>query len=390
MQDPILEIFGDFGAESTRRDKFQDHYAAEWCIKMLSDDTITEIVCEYGEDLVIARGTEYELHQVKTRQEGVGNWTITDLIPVVGKTFAMIPYLGNVTRCCFVSNEGANPDLHKLKKVLNQNPAQWDTDEQAYFDTFMDKHEGKLLEHMRQVNPKGCYESCHVESGMSVLQISTEYGHLEHIEAMNRVLLREQLEKQLRSDGITYTEKELRDVYESLLGMVVRATLGKTRIEKTIRRENVLRCVEQPIRHRTLYRLPSRDEVAALEGKTVTEGKLTDGGFTSPFVEQAREDLVNMMNTARKWNFGAADKILDDVRFRVKHIVVDSFDRICSSHPGEKNIGRCILDDATPPLARLAEYYSQSGFPVDEVFLRGMVWDLTKACDLYWSPYPVR
>jgi hypothetical protein len=51
MIDSIIEKFGYYGTESSRRDEFQKHYAAYWCIEMLFDESITEVICEYGEEI---------------------------------------------------------------------------------------------------------------------------------------------------------------------------------------------------------------------------------------------------------------------------------------------------------------------------------------------------
>jgi hypothetical protein len=390
MHDLILNKFGDHGAESSRRDIFQNHFAAKWCIEMLFDESISEVICEYGEDLVLKKNGDYELYQVKTKQESVSDWKLEDLIPIIAKTFAMAPYFGNVSRYCFVSNEGATGNLYDLKTIINQRLDTWNEKEQGFFDQFCQNNCHKILKEMQRVDPENKDTVASLKLKLPLLEIMTDFHHMEFIHDTNIRRLREAIEQNhISSSLITYTNDEIIAVYESIMGLVGKATIGRTRTEKTIVKEQVIKCLGQPLKRRACYRFPTQEEINQAPGRTRLERKLYLGGFTSMFTDDARELMVTVKNQARKWDFGQATELLEDVRVRVKHICVDNYDKVCLSYPDKEAVGRVIWDELKKDLPSLMAYYeAQNLLFIDDLFLKGIVWELTSECKLYWSQHP--
>jgi hypothetical protein len=75
-----LSFEDDSGSETLARFDFQMHLAALECVRMLADDTVLHIVCEWAEDYVIARTTGLELVSVKHREPSQGAWTLAAIL----------------------------------------------------------------------------------------------------------------------------------------------------------------------------------------------------------------------------------------------------------------------------------------------------------------------
>lgn len=385
MEDKIIAKFGDHGADSSRRDRFQEHFAAYYCVQMLFDGSILEVICEYGEDVVVNRNQGYELHQVKTKQESVSEWNLADLYPIIAKTFAMVPYFDKVKKCCFVSNKGSSGVLYELKKVINQSQSDWNEQEREFFETFCTNHAARILSEMKNVDSENNETVLDVRQRLLTLEINTDFHHMNHVEDSNIRTLRKFLDNDTYSLN-NYSDKDIGDIYDNLIGIVGKATIGRTRVEKTITRNQVLECIVQPRGSRLLYKLPSKEEIENAQGRTLLEKKLFLGGFTDLFVEDARELMVVVKSRSRNWEFGQAAEILDDIVFRVKHLCVDSYDKVCQENPKKEQIGREIFEDIKIEFPRLLDYYHNSNLAfIDQLFLEGIAWALTSECKLYWS-----
>jgi hypothetical protein len=390
MDDLILRIFGDHGAESSRRDLFQDHYAAQWCIEMLTDPTITEIICEYGEDLVINRSESYELRQVKTRQESREDWDLKEVLPIIAKTLAMVPYFSDVGACAFVSNDGAKGELYNLKALLNRNSTMWSLEDAEKFESFCTNHCPAILKRIKEVDPASCETSDGVREKLRLVKVETDLHHMEHIQDTNIRRLRLFIETKSEVPSVVVmTDGTLAEMYQSIMNTVGRATTGRTREEKTIRREQVLACIKDPQRQASLYRAPTLDEIEQAPGQTILEKKANLGGFSEGFIRNARDARVTCMVKAREWDFALGSSIIEDAEVRVRDLWADCYDESSANAPGEAQLGRDIWKKIRSELPKLVEHYANQNLPfVDEFFLKGTLWNLTSECKAYWSQKP--
>jgi hypothetical protein len=387
MTDVILDKFGDHGAESSRRDEFQKHYAAFWCLEMLEREDITEVICEYGEDIVVTSNNSYELHQVKTRQESMSDWQLEDLMHVFAKSFAIAYYFGNVSKCCFISNEGSKGVLFDLKLVLSKAPSEWNEDEKNWFNQFCRNHSERILKLIGTIDPDTHYSIEDIERLLLLLDVKTDFHHMEYIQDSNMRRLRRFIENTNNNgNNVVLTDDEIIEVYERLMGLIGKATIGKSREEKTLTKQLILENIKVAIINRkTQYRFPTAEEIASAPGDTKLEQKLQLGGFTPEFILNAREVMVEILHKARTWEFGLSESVFEDVRFRMKYYCTDAFDKICQSYPTKEKIGRSILDELKKEFPNLIEYYKDSSFPIDDLFLLGTAWILTSECKAYWS-----
>src|SRR5438270_415094 len=84
IKELFLREFGDQGAETLERYFAQIEYTAYWCIRMLYDhEGIDAIIPEGYEDVVVVRRGVFELHQIKTRQQSVGPWSMSEVLAVL-------------------------------------------------------------------------------------------------------------------------------------------------------------------------------------------------------------------------------------------------------------------------------------------------------------------
>ncbi len=388
MRDEILEKFGDHGADSSRRDRFQEHYAAYLCIKMLNDPSISKVICEYGEDVVIEKNGTFRLYQVKTKQESVNDWQLKDLIPIFSKTFAMAPYFGNVSKCCFVSNEGATGMLFQLKTILQQPQIQWNDSETKFFEDFCKNHSRTIIGEIKNVDPSSKITIDDIRNFLLKLEIDTDFHHMNYLEDSNVRSLRKYVESAHEQNPFVLLDSELEEAYDRLLGVIGKATIGRSKEEKTIFRNQVLDCLKYPRLRKLLYSFPTAEEIEQAPGQTRLEKKLGLGGFTPLFINNAREEMVSVMNQTRRWDFGHAAEILEDIRFRVRHLCIDHYDKVCKTHPGQEELGREILEEIKKDLPRLIDYYCRTDLPfIDEIFLEGIAMQLTSECKFYWSQH---
>jgi hypothetical protein len=290
-----------------------------------------------------------------------------------------------VNRCCFVSNEGASGILYDLKTTLNQSQDDWSEKETHIFQGFCQHHGRKILDEIKRVDPESNASIDDVKRWLLRYEILTDFHHMEYLEDTNLRNLRKYLEIDQQSP-VTYTDSESLEIYDSLINLVGKATIGRTRDEKTITREQVIDCIKQPKRRQLLYRFPTKDAIEHAPGRTRLEKKLNLGGFTQPFVEKSREEMVSVMIKAREWNFGQATEVLEDIRFRVRHFCVDCYDKACDSNSEQETLGRIIYEELKKELPRLVDHYHGVNFPfIDEIFLLGIAMVLTSECKVYWS-----
>jgi hypothetical protein len=79
---------------------------------------------------------------------------------------------------------------------------------------------------------------------------------------------------------------------------------------------------------------------------------------------------------------------LKDIRFRVRHLCVDNYDKVCKKYPSHETMGRLILEEIKKELPMLVKYYKSTGLPfIDELFLTGIAWKITSECKMYWSQH---
>ena len=134
------------GSRAQSRFLYQHHYTAFWCIQMLKNDQIEYLLCEHHEDLIVRWvDGHYTFIQVKTREEGQGEWTLADItaedMPALQKLFAQKQLFGNGSehKYIFASNMGVRhlsgkPSLKRWKALNRQKTDTWGAQEKQEFE----------------------------------------------------------------------------------------------------------------------------------------------------------------------------------------------------------------------------------------------------------------
>jgi len=94
LSQSVIKLYGDDGAEMFRHYFPQLEYTAYWCIEMLNEKSdILSVIPETLDDVLIEKKHLCELHQVKTRNESQGPWTISEVLKVLCKSYSKVTAL---------------------------------------------------------------------------------------------------------------------------------------------------------------------------------------------------------------------------------------------------------------------------------------------------------
>jgi hypothetical protein len=298
---PLLEVvlqqFGDEGAETFQRYFAQFEYTAFWCIRMLRPaERIRAVMPESIEDVVIDREHQYELHQVKTRDEGSGPWTLADVLPILCQQYHRRRAFPGPCEFHFVSNGPADNQsrrrpytvtLFTLKRILEdrcRGIALRPTDEAA-----LAKFQADLLpiftKHMRAAHGETLSDDDVLELILKTT-IDTASERLRYPVAVgghspdNLDELSWALE-----DGGNLSHYQVLTIYQRLLLLILRKVLDKSVDRRRIDSEDVLGC--------RWTQIPDTRDAHLIEnapGSSPLEKKMFLGGFSPAEIKQARRN----------------------------------------------------------------------------------------------------
>jgi Cap4-like dsDNA endonuclease family protein len=284
IKQQVLREFGDDGADTLRRYFAQLEYTAYWCIRMLrSGEAIEAITPEGVEDLVIKREGITELHQVKTRGEGRGMWTISDVLPILCQQYHRRKAFPSPCRFYFVSDQRADNErrnknsfgsLFRLKFLLaveHDGQSLKDEEQQELCELesiliskIQEQCWEKHKEEVDMVTAKSLLHSTWIETDCPALRDTENQNLIELGEALSDVF-----------PGLpSPSHNHIKEMYCRLLALVARRIIiGTTLEERRITRADVLNC---RVSSRSTEGQPDLDKVP---GDTVLDKKLYLGGF---------------------------------------------------------------------------------------------------------------
>ncbi|NVM57892.1 MAG: DUF4297 domain-containing protein [Desulfobacterales bacterium] len=236
----------DSGTLAQSRFFYQHQYTAFWCIQMLVKDEIEHIICEHHDDLLIRwRDGHYDFIQVKTRDEGLGEWTLADLLrrtnrhSIIEKLYEKKRKFGDSAPHCyaFVSNMGASGrsnDLKALKELVEQSYDNWGDDEKEQFEIIFKRFKRKVTHD----------DSVDLRDFCLSLRIWTWQPNFDSIRPSNI----DQLQKALKSmQGVDFPYQDLEKIYDAILQVVHRANIAQSIEDKIIRPEHIKAAIEAPV-----------------------------------------------------------------------------------------------------------------------------------------------
>jgi hypothetical protein len=374
----------DSGTLAQSRFFYQHQYTAYWCLQMLICPGIKSIMCEHHDDLVICwHDGHYEFVQVKTRDEGQGEWTLASLFQrgdsensIIEKLYQKknrFEHAGAVPhRFVFVSNMGASGqknDLKELRKLLEKgSPENWTQDEADRFGAIF----RKFAQSVRHDDIEDLRRFC------LSLEIRTWQPNLNTIRPYNI----EELQRILKTvQNVDYPYPHLEAIYEAILRTVRDANLGKNASEKTILPAALKGAIEIPAGMASLLeRVETADEDK--DGNTVLQRKARAARFDPDLIMLLMDLRASTRYLYRKY------KHLDWQRKRLDSLSLE-VQRLCVQV--KLKVDRDALDGPTQwfmlqdGLQALADTESQKSPPLDIKYVIGEVGDLAAKCKIRWA-----
>ncbi|GHO65729.1 hypothetical protein KSC_046210 [Ktedonobacter sp. SOSP1-52] len=391
----ILREAGDHGADTLGRYYAQMVYTAYWCIRMLrKDEEIEAVIPEGTEDLVILRRGVSELHQVKTRQESVGAWTCSEVLPILCKQY----YRRNVfpnQQFHFVSNSIADTraqrnyiPLYRLKFLLEIKHSKqvFKPEEQEELEKF----EKILVPYIQSFIKEKHDDDIDVATATSWIYntwIDTECSML--YTQGNEVALESALTTELSValeelfPGLPqYSLRQLNLMYEKLLLLVLKKIVATSELEERyIYLDDVLKCRSVEFEG-TVDGYP---DLSSLPGKTILDKKALLGGFHPTEIPRFHRQKVLAEGFKRKYQILGVEDNLENLASTLLELHAECRDQICrldgnSSRPGPKILS--LYKSLLPDLVSQAV----DKFPeIDALVCLGLLWSETDNCFAWWS-----
>jgi len=370
----------DSGALAQFRFFYQHQYTAFWCIQMLVNDQIEYIICEHHDDLLVRwKDGHYDFVQVKTREEGLGEWTLAQLLQRTNK-HSIIEKLyekkcrfedSGPHRYVFVSNMGASGqrnDLRALKRLNERGCENWNDGERNQFEIIFERFEQRIAHGDRDRLQEFCLS----------LDIRTWQPNFDSIRPYNVA----ELQKALKIvHGMDFSYPDLERIYDAVLQTVHRANVAQSIEGKIIRPEHIGAAVEAPAGSTSFL---ERIEIAAEESEEVTslESKAQAARF-DPDVITLLMDLRASANAFyRKYSH------FDFTRKRLQHLSLE-VQRLCvqvkleAQQKMSDGIEQWLLLEQH--LQALAIEEQAKPPPIDVNYLIGVVGDLAGKCKIGWT-----
>lgn len=377
---------------------YQHQYIAYWCIQMLGNKDIDQIICEHHDDLLVRwKSGQYYFMQVKTRTEGEGEWTLAKLFETKNQTENSIIEKLYDKKCQFgrdqshlyffvsdmgSSNGGKPIGLHTLKNLNGKGRNSWNDEEKKDFTKIVGQF-GKKLRHERLDQ---------IDDFCSSLNVETWHPGKQSIRAFNISKLQEVIKL---SFGVDLPYQDLNTLYEGILKIVRDANivedeavpLARTVEQKTIQRQQIEGLIKgfssskiylERVEPAGTDSLEENAEVTKLEQKTFKVG------FDPDSILHLKEMRASANYFYRQYrHVGSARKRLEQLSMQVQRICVKV-----------KNEGKSKNLDGIEQWLLLDKYLNelseqdqkQANFPPVEVdYLFGEVGNLTGKCKIHWG-----
>jgi hypothetical protein len=385
----------DVGAETQARFRYQAEIAARHCLAMLTDESVAAVICEWFDDYVVLTSDgRATLVSVKHREGTQGPWRLRDLARTV-----LSPLLerwlktGRKAQECRVATNGS----------LRPGP-----DETAGLKDACDQADASRLDRFaRQLAPHMGVAETEVRSFLGVLAIEAELPGrrdigLNSIEHLLRPALR----------SLSLTESKAEGAYESVVALVEAAS----RLTRDAR-VNTFRVINEPSTVRRALEVDS-----LLRGRTITPDqaqaavrsalaqrppvlapgrvpaassamvmKLEAGGLGPTGVSSAQRLRAIWSETEARFRVGlpGSDDDLEDLRTRVQAMAAEA-EAVARSgvSPGQPYGNQMHAE----LMRRIADEPASTwtGMRLDPLHLRGLVYQLTDECSVWWAASEAR
>jgi len=394
IKDQVLREFGDQGAETLGRYIAQIEYTALWCIRLLDEEErIFAVIPEGVEDVVIVREMYSELHQVKTRSESQGAWTLSDVLPILCQQYhRRNAFTPSQCQYHFVSNglaenkrgkpSKSNPSfsLYQLKHLLEikQSGQVLNAKETEAFLAIEKYLIPEIQEGLREKHNEINISETEVKDCVGKTWIETASLDLKGglvLEELQNILMKSQ------QDGPSYTTYQLRNILDRILLLVIKKIINTTSLEeRKIIKEDVLQCKVSP----TVLGSIDLDKVP---GQSILDKKAYLGGF-----DLTETPIFNRQRKQADWTWRRLETIgLNQELERLTTSLLDlqgtCRNSICRIQGIKSKPGPQILNQLRPQLTSLASKIVPNQPDIDEQFCLGIIWNQTDLCSAWWHGF---
>ncbi len=388
VKDLVFRQYGDEGADTLEKHWAQIEYTGYLCSRMLLPRSgILGIIPEGIEDVCIVHDDLIELHQVKCRDETQPPWTIAEVLPILCKLYNHRLAFEQSCEYHFVSDLVADSKtqfrpgvsfgpLTKLKQML-------DIKHSGFLYTEQEEIEFREIENVIASKIANILEENYSENvggafAKELLARSWIETSSKHIRNHFNYQELAELMYQAFPGQVGLSVSQLHDFYVRILLLIVgKIKSGRTIVDRTISREEVLDCRSSNINGE--YGLPNLDQ---LPGYNIAEKKAIYGGFDItelPIFAQQR--LNTNMKRRRLEALGFEDQITD--LFLTLITLQRRYRREISKQNNISGIGpdvlRCLEEKI--PLCIDDNFVNKE---INEAFCHGLLWQATNECHLWW------
>jgi len=389
IKQQVLREFGDDGAETLRAYFTQLEYTAYWCIRMLwQGEKIDAVTPEGVEDLVIERDGVIELHQVKTRNESHGMWTIANVLPILCQQYHRRRAFSGRCRFYFVSDQRADNEkrsknsfgsLYRLKFLLaiEHDGQSLTSEEQQELHELESILIPKIQEHCREKHKEDVDEAM-AKSLLHNTWIETDCLALRDAASKNLIELGEALSEAFQ--GVpSPSHNHIKEMYCRLLVLIARRIIdGVSLTDRRITHEDVLSC------RASSYPIEGRPNLNKVPGDTVLDKKLYLGGFDPTEWPRFHRQKVLAGGTVLKLENLGLQQSLERLSVALVDLQGERRHHLCRNQKVVGRTGPFILEQVRPSLSALGRAFFPEDDEVNEQFCLGLLWRETDSCHVWW------
>ena len=389
LREAILREFGDTGADTLDRYQMQLEYTAFWCVRMLDPASrIDAVIPESIEDVVIERAAKYELRQVKTRAESVGDWSLDAALPILCAQYARRRAFNRPCSFHFVSNVGAAnrpprsarrpAPLWVLKHLLEKLAMDGVLNGDDYAE--MRRLEGRLVPRIRDIlnNNHGDAVS-RADVIESIRNTVIETSSIDLIKPISVTELDAALHA-YNSACPPYTSQQLQRISDAIVLLIIRKIRTGTTIDaRRITPSEVFECSSPAAAPDNV------PDLSAAAGRTLFEKKLALAGFDSTELPVFNRQKTMGEAFARELEQLVGMSVLDRVTIALLDLQRLRRRSISRVTPAQ-DVGPALYEVLKGEVVAEAIPYLPNGVQCDAFHCLGLLWSETSKCNAWWHP----
>ncbi len=390
IKEHILRTYNDIGADTLEKYWGQIEYTAYWCTHLLLPNSHLErVIPESIEDVVLDKGTGFELHQVKCRDESRPPWTTAEVIPILCDLYNKRHAFEKDCEYHFVSDHladtktelrnGSYGSLQRLKHFL----------EIFHLDNNFLPKEQEEFNNLKRVVIQKIIDTLSLKFGENNnnFEDGVELLNKTYIDTNSKLVRgRPNLQElayaleisclDIQSPNILTLER----IYNRLLIHIVEKTIRGTSVDaRSITKVEVMNCRNEPIsvdgKHPNLDDLP---------GKTVIEKKAIYAGFHLSEIPIFTRQFIRASEKSRLFSILGLEENVNDFSLALMS-KQNYYRREISDERKTIGIGPNIYQKIQEDLPTLIQTYLPNVKQADEVYGLGLLWKATDECLLWWE-----